>query len=91
MIEEGENGKAVKLLNLLVKRAGAKMAPLGEENCVVRSRFDTECSEVENSARNALKLFRHHSDVVLCWKGTKFYLSKYSYLWFARCYDAAFP
>jgi hypothetical protein len=28
MIKEGENSKSVKILDLLVKRAGAKIAPL---------------------------------------------------------------
>jgi hypothetical protein len=45
MIEEGENGKAVKLPDSLVKRAGAKMAHLGGETWIVRSRFDMECTE----------------------------------------------
>jgi hypothetical protein len=59
MIEEGENGKPAKLLDLLVKRAGAKMTPLEGETWVVCSRFDMECGEVDKSARKALKRFRH--------------------------------
>jgi hypothetical protein len=65
------------------------MVRLGGETWVVRSRFDMECSEVEKSSRKALKRFRHQNDLDLCWKGTKLYLSKH--VWFARCYDAAFP
>jgi hypothetical protein len=66
MIKEGENGKAVKILDLLAKRSGAKIAPLGGETWLARSQFDMECSEVEKSARKALECFRHQNDVDLC-------------------------
>jgi hypothetical protein len=68
MVKEGESGKAVKIIDLPVKRAGVKMTPLRGKTWVARSRFDMECSEVEKSARKALQRFRHQNDVDLAGK-----------------------